>query len=72
MSKETHASLFARLDANQDGIVTSAEYAALARNKQKHRGQILAMDKDKDGRITESEFRRIGVSQLKKWLSVQE
>lgn len=71
-SKETHASLFARLDANQDGIVTYAEYGALARSKQKHRGQILALDKDKDGRITDKELRRVGVNQLMKWLDVQD
>ncbi len=72
MGQETHASLFARLDANRDGFVSFAEYAALARNKQKHRGQILALDKDKDGRITDSEFRRVGAKQLMKWLDVQE
>lgn len=70
--KETHGSLFARLDANRDGYVSSAEYAALVRNKQKHRGQILALDKDRDGRITETELRGIGLSQLLKWLDVQQ
>ncbi len=70
--KETHASLFGRLDVNRDGCVTSAEYGALARNKQKHRGQILALDKDKDGRITEKEFCGVKMAQLVKWLDVQD
>jgi hypothetical protein len=72
VSKDAHASLFACLDANRDGFVSYAEYGVLARNKQKHRGQILALDKDKDGRITEQEFRRVVANQLRKWLDVQE
>lgn len=71
-SKDAHASLFARLNADRDGFVSYAEYGALARNKEKHRGQILSLDADKDQRITEQEFRRVNANQLRKWLDVQE
>ena len=55
---EPEASLFERLDRNNDGYLSAQELAspeALSRN-------WIAVDRDRDGRISRSEFGLVGIS----------
>jgi len=58
---EPEASLFERLDRNNDGYLSAQELAspeALSRN-------WIAVDRDRDGRISRSEFGLVGIAASK-------